>query len=100
MQLKHHAGAGEVLRDDVHFFWAQYTHRLGQETEVNQPTMSGEITINTAEQLAGDVIKMEAGREYALVLADKVTTRRVTLVSDDPIRGVWQLIFHPRQMPP
>ena len=99
MQLKHYAGAGEVLRDGVHFCWVQYSLRLDQETGASQPKMSGEVTISTIEQLAGEVIKMEAGREYTLVLADKTTSRRVTLVSDDPIRGVWQLIFHPGQEP-
>jgi hypothetical protein len=100
MQLKHYAAAGEVLRDGAHFVWVQYSLRLDQETEASQPKMSGEITISTDEQLAGDVIMMEAGREYTLVLADKITARRVTLVSDDPIRGVWQIIFHPGQVPP
>ena len=100
MQLNHYAGAGEVLRDGAHFCWVQYSLRLDQEPADSQPKMSGEVTISTEEQLAGEVFKMEAGREYTLVLADKVTTRRVTLVSDDPIRGVWQLIFHPGQTPP
>jgi hypothetical protein len=26
--------------------------------------------------------------------------QRVTLVSEDPIRGVWQLLFHPGPEPP
>ena len=89
-----------MLRDGAHFCWVQYSLRLDQETAAEPPKMSGEVTISTEEQLAGEVFKMEAGREYTLVLADKVTTRRVTLVSDDPIRGVWQLIFHPGQTPP
>lgn len=100
MQLKHYAGAGEVLREGAHFCWVQYSLRLDQETAASQPKMSGEITIRTDEQLAGEVIKMEASREYTLVLADKITSRRVTLVSDDPVRGVWQIIFHPGQAPP
>jgi hypothetical protein len=100
MQLKHYAGAGEVLLDGAHFAWVQYSLRLDLETEGSPPKMSGEVTISTEEQLAGDVFKMEAGREYTLVLADKTTSRRVTLVSDDPVRGVWQLIFHPGQLPP
>jgi hypothetical protein len=99
MQLKHFAGAGEVLQDGVHFCWVQYSLRLDQETAASEPKMSGEVTISTDEQLAGEVFKMQASREYALVLADRVTIRRVTLVSNDPIRGVWQLIFHPRQEP-
>jgi hypothetical protein len=100
VQLKHYAGAGEVLRDGVHFCWVQYSLRLDQEPEDSEPKMSGEVTISTDEQLAGEVFKMEASREYTLVLADKTTSRRVTLVSDDPVRGVWQLIFHPGQLPP
>jgi len=100
MQLKHYAGAGEVLMDGAHFCWVQYSLRLDQEPADSQPKMSGEVTISTEEQLAGEVFKMEAGREYTLLLADKTTARRVTLVSDDPIRGVWQLIFHPGQPPP
>jgi len=100
MQLQHYAGAGEVLVDGAHFCWVQYSLRLDQETAESQSKMSGEVTISTEEQLAGEVFKMEAGREYTLVLADKTTARRVTLVSDDPIRGVWQLIFHPGQEPP
>jgi len=100
MQLSHYAGAGEVLRDGAHFCWVHYSLRLDQEPGASEPKMSGEVTISTQEQLAGEVFKMEASREYTLVLADKVTTRRVTLVSDDPIRGVWQLIFNPGQTPP
>ena len=100
MQLNHYAGAGEVLLDGAHFCWVQYSLRLDLETPDSQPKMSGEVTISTQEQLAGEVFKMEAGREYTLVLADKVTSRRVTLVSADPVRGVWQLIFHPGQAPP
>ena len=100
MQLKHYAGVGEVLRDGQHFCWVQYSLSLDQEPADSQPKMSGEVTISTAEQLTGEIYKMEAGREYTLVLADKVTTRRVTLVSADPIRGVWQLLFHPGQTPP